>query len=142
MSVGAETLVSDEWIDFVLKNTPAITTIISARSYDGVAPDEADYPHVVFQLQSAIDVAGIGPKARIMTTATYVIQAVAAVDSFTPLKPLARAIDAAFDGVTINRSDGVVLGTVRTEEYRLVEQYEATQIRHLGGIYTVNVQSF
>lgn len=147
MSVGAETVVSDEWIDATLKASAPLQAActwatLGERVFDSLAPDDEKYPVVVYQLQTSPDVVGVGPKARIMTSTTYVVRGIYEGPSFTPLKPVARAIDLALDGLVATLPDGLVLGVQRTEEYRLIEQHESRQIRHLGGIYSVLVQSF
>lgn len=132
---GAETTVIDEWLLDVLSDLDDITGV-----YADLAPAEALYPFVVFQHQASSDVAGVGPNARIMIDADYVIRVIAATTSFTGLVGIATEIDTLLEGQSGATTGGVVLGVARREQYREVEQYENQQIRHLGGRYRIVAQ--
>ena len=135
MSRGSETVVIDEWLETVLADITDVTGV-----FNELAPTEQLYPFIVYQLQSPSDVVGLGPQARIMVDAEYVVRVVAAVGSFADIAEIANEIDAAIDGQGGPTSTGVVLGTVRLAQYRQVEQFQNDQIHHLGGRYRIQAQ--
>lgn len=137
-TIGAETIVSDQWIDQILKADPFLSGLVSGV-YDRLAPQNAIYPFVVWQSQTLSDTRGNG-SARILVDATYIVRAVAQVDSYDPLVPLAAAIDAALNGMMTETVNGFILGCTREESYAMVEQNDGKQIRHLGGSYHLWVQ--
>lgn len=132
---GAETTVIDEWLLDVLAGVTDSTGV-----YEDLAPVDAQYPFIVFQHQASSDVVGVGPNARIMVDADYIVRVVAAVSSFADIADIAAEMDGLLDGQTGAASGGVVLGVARREQYREVEQYESQQIRHLGGRYRIVAQ--
>lgn len=143
---GAETTVSDDWIASTLASDSGIATAFgdfSVAVFDALAPPDAPYPFIVWQCQAPSDVVGVGPKARIMVKADYIVRVVMRVDSYRdPLMvAIAQAIDDALDGAKGTATGGAVLGCQRQDEYRSIENADGRQIRHLGGRYTVHVQS-
>lgn len=139
VTVGAEVNVAYEWIASVCAASAEITGAGSTGAWADLAPASAQYPFIVFQQQAVEDLYGVGPN-RIWVDGDYLIRAVAACDSYDPLKGLAAAIDSVFHNKSSVRSDGVVIGTRRRRQYAQVEEYEGTQIRHLGGIYQIIAQ--
>lgn len=147
-STGIETIVTDQWFKTVLGYEMNVVDTVLADHvtgvYDGLAPAGASYPFVVWDVASpATDVVGIGtPSARIMSDALYQVRVTTKSDEWTADQIAAvRRIDAILNGAQATVTDGLVLGCVRTEQYRFIEQHEGRQIRHLGGIYRVLVQS-
>ncbi len=132
---GAETTIIDAWLLDVLDGIGDTTGV-----YADLAPDDAVYPFIVFQHQASSDVIGVGPAARIMIDADYVVRVVSEATSFAGLADDAAALDEALDGQSGAATGGVVLGVARREQYRDVEQYENQQIRHLGGRYRIVAQ--
>ncbi len=132
---GTETTVIDEWLIDTLDGLAGITGV-----YEGLAPNEAVYPFIVFQYMSGSDVFGIGPDARIMVDTEYLVRVVSEADSFADLVSIVDAMDDALDGATGSTTEGVVLSVARREQYREVEQYENQRIRHLGGRYRIIAQ--
>ena len=138
-NVGAEVAVLDEWVEAVCASSAAITGEAGDRVFSELAPADAVYPFVVYQTQSTTDLHVVGPD-RLLTEVELLIRGVSATSSYTPLKPLAKAIDLAFHG-TVGTTDGSTISCLRrTRQFKLVEQYEGSQVRHLGGIYRVWVQ--
>ena len=134
MSIGDEVVTVADWLEAVLADVPDITGV-----YDGLAPDDAEYPFIVFDLGTNDDLYGVGPE-RIWNDGTYTVRGVSAADDFDDLRGIAAAIDQRLHGASGTTSDGVVIGARRLEQYRLVEQYENEEIRHLGGQYRVLAQ--
>ena len=142
MSSGIEVVESDIWLDNILKTDTEIETVFDNASlpvnvYDRLAPVDAPYPHILWHLESAVDSGGINK--RIMVNTIYVVRVVAEVDSYTPLKPFAKAIDDVLEGAEGTTDDGLVLGVRREAPYHNVEESEGRQIRSLGGRYKIVV---
>jgi hypothetical protein len=138
-SPGAEIPLTLAAVKSVCTTTPAITGIVGDRSYLDLAPPDAQYPFIVYQLQSATDLYGVGAQ-RIWSDNEVLIRGVARVDTYEPLAPLAQQIDAAFDAMTVSTTGGQVLIARRIRQYASVEEYEDGPIRHLGGLYRIFAQ--
>jgi hypothetical protein len=132
---GAETLIIDEWLTESLAGITGVTGV-----YEGLAPVDAPYPFIVFQYQSSYDATGMGPSARIMIDADYIVRVITESASFADMETIAEAIDTAIEGQSGSVTGGVVLGVARKEQYRDVEQYQNQTIRHLGGRYRIVAQ--
>lgn len=143
--VGSEVAIVSEWIKATAAAASSITSVVDDRIYDHVAPalgsdgKALPYPFVVFHNETSSDTYGLG-SGRILVDTTFVIRGISKSNTYTPLKPLAAALDAAFDGAAGVLPDGVVIGVRRTGPYTQVEEYEDGQIRHLGGRYRILAQ--
>lgn len=147
-TTGAESLLSDAWIEAVLTTDSGIATAFSGytadsvRVFEDVAPEGTDYPFITWAVQTQQDTVGaIGMNSRLMQNVNYIVKATAAVSSYRTLKPLADAIDAALDGASGTPTGGLVHGCKRVNEYRQSQQVGGQMIRELGGIFETWVQS-
>ena len=145
-SIGSATAVADDWLMTQLTDDSLMGDafdIFPVAAFDALAPENTPYPFIVFQCQDSLDTNGVGPDARIMVECTYIVRAIARVDSFTDpiLTALVAAIDTAIVGSGGTATGGQVLGVQRQDEYRQIENEDGRQIRHLGGRYTVWVQT-
>lgn len=138
--LGAETVLSDMWMQATLSADAGIVAQVEDRVYEGVAPSGVKYPFITYTLQNPEDVNGVGPNARIFVEAQYIVQAISEAQ-LVDLAPCAVAIDAALDGAEGSPAGGLVLTCQRNAPYTLEEQHEGRIIRHLGGLYTVLVQA-
>ena len=138
-NIGAETSVIEEFIADVCASSAAITGEVGTRIYSELAPASAVYPFIVYQIQSSTDTYVVGPN-RLLVDAEILVRGISAVSSYAPLKPLAVAIDSAFDGAT-GTVDGAEVSVIRRlRPFSMLEEYEHGQIRHLGGLYRVWAQ--
>lgn len=114
---------------------------VADRVYADVAPREATYPLVVFQLQApGTDLLGVGT-TRILTSGVWVVKAIDQVKGYTGLISIADAIDGALHGEAYEtKTDGVVLGAVRERPFVLTEFGDGVEWKHLGGVYRVWAQ--
>ena len=105
------------------------------------APDDARLPYIVWQCQSPPrDVRGVGT-FRVMVDTLYVVKAVSQGTSYAPLAPVAAAIDRALTNpVGDSVEDGLVLTSVRNDQFSMREVAEGTEFRHLGGEYRIQAQ--
>ena len=142
--VGAESCLIDDWLVNVLGTPTTPVAALAAVGVTGVHDHFADpgtaFPYVIFQRMSDIDVKGAGPN-RWMINAVYIVKAVAEVDSFTPLKPIANKIDLIVQAKTVAFGGGFITGTSREGSHRLVEYEDGSQARQLGGEYRIYAQA-
>lgn len=134
-----ETARMEQWLYTTLAADTALTALVGTRIYSHVAPNEATFPLVVFGLQTAEDVMGVGP-ARIMAQAVYVVRVIGQTGSFGALKAAADRLDAVLHGASGSAGDGVVLACVRTQPFEMVETIAGVQYRHLGGLFRLWAQ--
>ena len=142
---GAEQPMCDAWVKAriatVASQLDTISTGLSTRVYLDYAPKDAKYPFIIFQCQDPPrDVRGVGV-SRVMVDTLYVVKAVAQVDSYAPLAPIASLIDQAMTSAQGGSvGDGHVFAAVRDTAFSLVEVEAGTQYRHLGGQYKMQAQ--
>jgi hypothetical protein len=149
--VGAEDVLVSDWLLATLQANSVVANLCihtdgTVKVFPDLAPafggngDQYGYPFVVFQQQSTTDVFGMGPKARVMISANYIVRAITE-GTWDHLVPIAAAIDATLDGASADLSNGTVLGCRRLQQYRMPELHENRIIRHLGGVYSVFAQA-
>lgn len=129
--------VADEWL------TTALASITgSTGTYEGRGPTTQPYPFVVYQDQSSQDVNGVGADVRIMADDMYIVRVISRVTSYGSIKSIADDVDEALHGqINVATASGLVLACQRQSEYRLLEELEGRQIRHLGGVYRILTQT-
>jgi hypothetical protein len=144
MSVGTNELtLAEQWIETTLANDPTMKTLCGdpVRVFNDEVPVNTVYPFVVYSVHDNADVIVIGD-ARVMVTASYLIKAIAVGNNWPPdLMSSAARIDALMNGILQPVTGGIVHGSRRSSEYRLVEQVEGKLFRHMGGIYQMWLQS-
>lgn len=144
--LGAETVLVDLWVEARLTTRAAeleaIDAGLSTRVFQFVAPPDTRYPFIVYQPQSPPrDVRGVGV-TRLMVDTLYLVKAVAQTDDFAVLAPVAKEIDLAMTSPDVTAvADGLVLCSVREDQFALPEYDAGTHFRHLGGIYKIHAQA-
>lgn len=118
-----------------------VSTIVGSRIYESLAPDEAAYPLVIFNLQSGRDVTQAGGDGRILTSPLFLVKAVTQSNGYASADELAHAIDAALEGasgtITLG-SQGYAIQTIyRTAPFRFLEPADGLRYFHVGGLYRV-----
>lgn len=145
MSAGKELYEIDRWIRSRLASGTALCDLIGGtaapRIYSGIAPDNASFPFVLYDIQDTRDAAGIAGE-RGCVVADYVVRAVTDEPSYDG----GAAIMAHVDGLLHQQSGSVVIGTVtvlevlgciRMHSVRYLEFEEGRRYNHLGGIYRI-----
>ncbi|HEV8639448.1 MAG TPA: hypothetical protein VG370_35005 [Chloroflexota bacterium] len=128
---------ADQFIFAALNAPPAVA---DGRIYQGVAPEGAALPFVVFQMLAGTDLAQLGA-FRVWANLLYLIKATGQGSSFAALAPLADAIDARLHRASGTTADGRVLTCVREEAHTMVEVTDGRQWRHAGGVFRLLVQA-
>ena len=143
---GAEQAMVTEWVKTRLAlyaaDLDAIAVNLSQRVFEDFAPTGfSTYPFIIVQCQSPPrDVRGVGV-SRVMVDTLYIVKAVAQVDSYAPLAPVARVIEAALTSPTGGPiGTGDVFTSVREEQFALVEIDAGKQYRHFGGLFKIQAQ--
>lgn len=139
MTIGAETALTDQWVEATLLAHAPLTAFVSTRVYPDLAPPDITMPFVVYQEQSSDDVRGVGP-TNILTTTVYVVKAIAQGSNFDALQPVAEAIYGALHNASGTITGGRVLTCLRDQPFRLTEFTDGKTYRHLGGRFSIQVQ--
>lgn len=145
---GAEQVLVTDWVksrlltDDAKARLNAISAGLADRVFEDFAPQGFDtYPFIIVQCQSPPrDVRGVGV-SRVMVDTLYIVKAVAQVDSYAPLAPVARVVDAALTSATGGPvGTGDVFTSIRDEQFAMVEIENGKQYRHFGGVYKIQAQ--
>jgi hypothetical protein len=145
--VGAEQAMVDLWVEARFEDPAIVAALevidvgLSTRVFQDFAPEGTPYPFIIWQCQDPPRVIrGVGV-STVMIDTLYVVKAVAQVDSYAPMAPVARVIDSAMTSSTGSAvEDGFVLTSVRDRGFALVERDQGTQFRHFGGEYSIQAQ--
>lgn len=142
---GAERVVVDAWIPEALSTVSGALDVISdglsTRIYPDVAPDDAKYPFIVFQCQDdPADVRGVGT-VTVMAETLYLVKVVAPA-SYPTLGSILAICHTAMTNSTGASPviGGTVLSSVKDRSMSLTETVKGKLLRHLGGLYRIQVQ--
>lgn len=140
MTQGKEMLAAAAWLYSKLAADSALTAVVSTRIYNEVAPQNATYPLVVYQMQSAVDLPAAGG-GRILTNSQWLVRAISTAPTFGgDLATAATRIDVVLQAAEGSVTDGYVVACVRSRVFQMVESDSGVQYRHLGGFYEIAVQ--
>lgn len=129
--------VVDAWL---VTRLAALPELAGVGIYSDVAPPDAGYPFVVFNLSDNHDVMVVGGQ-RIMVRGTYVVRAVVEGTSYTPLVPIVAAVRGSLHRASAPAATpGAVLGVIHTGTVRYPTTEEGRPYRHLGGLFEVSAQ--
>jgi hypothetical protein len=141
--MAEETSLVDRWIRTRLANSIDIANYVGTRIYLGQAPDEADYPFIVYNNQSSDDLRVVGHQ-RVWTDTLYNVRAIANTSNFDVLSPIALAIEQELHDVgtvEVLDGDGNPIGfmyeSYKERPFRMFEIVEGYPFAHLGGLYRI-----
>lgn len=118
-----------------LTNDPTLAGLIGNRAYHGVAPAQAQYPFVVFQMLSAgNDLMTVGT-ARIWSAPLFIVKAVCKGSSTDPVEPVANRIDQLLHAAAGTVTNGVIWECVRERPFDLPTNENGVFYQQLGGEY-------
>ncbi len=136
----SETARARAWIYTTLMNDPVVLGLVGNRVYHAVAPADAQYPFVIFQLRSGgNDLRGVG-MTRIWAEPLYLIKAICKGTSSGSIEPVVNAIDAALHGKSGTVTNGVIVECFRERPFELPTDENGTMYMQLGGEYHFRVQ--
>lgn len=127
------------WIYATLAADPDLDALVDGRIYDGVAPEGASFPYVIFNYQGGSDTVVVGA-ARVLNQSVYQIKAVTQSQSYASGAEIADRIDTLLQAQSGQADDGLVLGANREQPIMYVEVIETIQYRHTGGLYRLFTQ--
>jgi len=128
------------WIESTLKTDATVSGYVGDRVYEGVGPDDCEYPFIVYQNQSADDVRGVGT-TTICADTMWLVKAIAE-SAPDRLAPVAAAITDALtlsDGIAI--TGGSILSSVREQPFFMGEVDGSHVYNHLGGTFAISAQA-
>ena len=129
----------DQWLEGVLGGDTTITALVGARIYSWETPPNAPSPYIIFHPQAPgqdVRASGRFGTGRVLTTPLYLVRAIAAVNDWATLRPIALRIDQLLDDLTTTTVNGNHLSVQRESPFQLVEHDGVQQSwRHLGGLY-------
>lgn len=143
--VGSEQVMVDTWVELQLAavagDLNGIDAGLADRVYQDMAPRDAEFPVIIYQCQDPPrDVRGVG-LTTVMVDTLYLVKAVAQVDAYAPLAPIASVIHAALTtSIGGSVGDGSVFTSVRERQFALTEVDDGKKVRHLGGLYRIQAQ--
>jgi Protein of unknown function (DUF3168) len=143
--MAEETALADHWVREQLTGSSVVTGYVGTGIYMGQAPDEAEYPFIVYNNQSAEDLRVVGHQ-RVWTDTVYNVRAIANTADFDVLSPIALAIEQALHdiGTTVVLDEdgeeiGVMYESYKQRPFRMFEMVEGYPFAHLGGVYRIKV---
>lgn len=132
---------ADEWLHARLSGDTALAALSSTRIYSELADPEVDGLAVVFAVLAPDDVLTAAGNDRVMVDALYLVKATVETKSWQgDLRTAADRIDAVLHKAAGSVGFGAVLSCTRQRPFRLVENENGRQFRHLGGEYRVLIQ--
>lgn len=111
--------------------------------FEGLAPQGAAFPLVLFAMLSSPDVNCIGNDSRMMSKPLYLVRAITSGPSDVPAERIAKQIDISLLGArgNIPAENVGCLGTYREEMIRYTEIDNGVIFRHCGGRYRMMVSA-
>lgn len=136
----AEIVTAESWLYNKLHGDGTLLALCTGGVFTWPVPAEYTQPYVLYQLQSGVDIRGMGP-LRIGVNGLWLVRAVFEQPSFGGnLKTAADRIDTLLHAASGTATGGTVWACVREQPFQLVEPASGRQFRHLGGIYRLWVQ--
>lgn len=124
-----------EWLYTILSANSTITSTVSTRIYDGVAPQGTSFPYIVFNWQGGVDKSAVG-SLRVFTNGLFQVKVITNEETYTTISPVADKIDQ-----LLHRAKGVVssnnIESSREFPLAIIEKKDGLQYRHMGGIYRI-----
>lgn len=130
-----EELTVNRWIFQTLSNDEAIRAVVGERVFDTIAPNNAEYPIIVFSSSSPRDVRGV--RVRAMSTFSYTVKVIDKAKTYSGIEALAEAIDKALELKSGPAAGGVILSCHRETPFSYIESVDGLEFRHLGGLYFI-----
>lgn len=110
----------------------------SAGVFEFQASNEAQYPAIIFQEQSAVWSEGMGEKKRLVS-ALYLVKAVSGSAWPAEADAIDAAVDARLHGATLTVTGYGVVRCMRESDIRYQEVDGTQTFNHVGGLYRVEM---
>ena len=144
-----ESFLAETWIENQIRGNTELAGTVNGQIFSYLAPAGVSFPYIVFRLEDSQDEITING-ARMMGVLFYSVKIVKDVTSFSEILKPARQIEEVLNrqkgGVSVmvkgDALTGRVMSCVRSQIIAFVEKDDgARQIRHLGGVYRLQVQA-
>lgn len=131
--MATELVTIDTWLKTRLA---ANATLAALGIHADVVPSDASLPAVVFQFQGGTDLDTINNR-RIWVDAVYIVKVVGQTASYSALDTYAGLIDTQLERQSGTAAGGTIYTATREAPFRLAEQTDGKQYRHIGGRYRI-----
>lgn len=141
-----EVVAVDRWLYATLTGDATLGGIIGTKAFaEIVPPDQGGNaiapPYVLWTLPGAADDYQTVEGHRIWADMVYAVRLVMAAESYVDLEAGAARIDTVLHRASGSNVSGVIVACVRQAPFAMLELRDSgPQLRHLGGLYRVNVQ--
>ena len=136
----SEIYTAEAWLYSKLHGDATLLGYCPGGVHTWPVPTTVTTAFVLYQMQSGVDIRGVGP-TRIGVNGLWLVRAVAEAKSFGgSLLSAADRIDALLQAASGSVTAGVVWACEREAPVQLVETRDGRQWRHLGGQYRLWVQ--
>ena len=140
MTTNAVELVGiDGWLYSVMSGDATLHALVADRIYADVAPENATFPYVIFNQQSAVDLDTPGFH-HVWVNALYQIVAVTQGSSKSALQPIAERIHTLIQAMRAVTSTTEIVACYRESPFSLSETTDGVRYVRLGGIYRIFAQ--
>lgn len=122
---------------FIFDKIRALTDLGAQGIYQGAAPPDADYPLVVFQNMSSVEIIVSGTN-NIMANSLYQVKAITTSGGMSEADAMADKINDALHGAAgITYPGGHIYVCVREQLFTLYEYESGLKYYHRGGVYRI-----
>ncbi|MBP8291937.1 MAG: hypothetical protein KAX65_04140 [Caldilineaceae bacterium] len=136
----AEIVTAETWLYTKLHGDATLLALVPGGVYTWPVPATYSGQYVLYQMQSGVDIRGVGP-SRLGVNGLWLVRVVAEALSFGGnLQTAANRLDVLLQAASGTATGGTVWSCVREQPFQLVELANGRQFRHLGGIYRLWVQ--
>ena len=136
-----EVVAAERWLYATLTGDATLAGIVGTRVYGYIVPAGVPTPFVLWTMPGAGNDRNTLNGVRIWADMLYAVRLVDEVEDYIPLEAGAAAIDAALHRASGSNVSGTIVSCVREAPFAMPELRESgPQLRHLGGLYRLNVQ--
>ena len=152
-SAGSELIDAETWINSVLTNDTFLNTTLGlgGRIYKALAPEDVNFPYVVFTWSGDSDVYALNTQGtgRMLSEQVFAIKIVSAADNQNNIKPLIDRIDQLFTVPTATITETLPDGSVwsitvssrRDGSVDVPQAHKGFIVYQRGAKYKISVQS-
>lgn len=137
---GGEQFIGDDWLYATLSGDSTLAGLVGDRIYPAVAPPATAYPLVTFDLASA-PVIQTADARVLWVRAKYLIKVWSTGTSFEAGRAIWERINALLHRASGTTAAGTVIAATRAEELRGTDEAPNEQLRWVGGMVDLMVQS-
>ena len=123
-----------EWIYDTLAADVTLAGLVGTRIYDGVAPQGAAFPFLVFSHLGGSDTLGVGT-FRALNSGLFQVKAVTESQSYVSATAIADRADEVLQGAAGSKNGATIASCQREQPLMQLEQNAGIEYRHVGGLY-------